>query len=66
MRSAALLTVMLITCLASACSVAPADCWTARKHGHDADSKPVSVRHVGRDEVDARLLEPKQEMRVAG
>jgi tetratricopeptide (TPR) repeat protein len=38
MRPAALLSAMLVTCLTSACAVAPADCWTARKHGHDAEA----------------------------
>jgi len=38
MRSVSLLSVMLVTCLTSACAVAPADCWTARKHGHDVDA----------------------------
>ncbi len=39
MRPAALLSAMLVTCLTSACAVAPADCWTARKHGHDAEAR---------------------------
>src|SRR6201988_3736281 len=39
MRPAALLSVMLIACITSAYAVAPADCWTARKHGHDAEAQ---------------------------
>jgi hypothetical protein len=32
---------------------------------HDPDREPVRVRHVDRDELNASLLQPKQEMRVA-
>jgi len=38
MRPAALLSAMLVTCFTSAYAAAPADCWTARKHGHDAEA----------------------------
>jgi hypothetical protein len=33
---------------------------------HDPDRQPVGLRHVGRHEVNAGLLEPEQEMRIAG
>ena len=34
-------------------------------HRHDSHRQPVGVRHVGGDEVDTRLLQAEQEMRVA-
>jgi hypothetical protein len=34
-------------------------------HGHDAYRQPVCVRHVGAYELDTRLLEAKEEVRVA-
>jgi len=33
---------------------------------HDVHGDPVRVRHIGRDEVHAGLLQPEQEVRVAG
>ena len=35
-------------------------------HRHDADDQFVGLGHVGGDEPDAGLLEPEQEMGVAG
>ena len=34
-------------------------------HGHDPDREPVRLWHVGRDEVDARLLQAEEEVSVA-
>jgi hypothetical protein len=35
-------------------------------HGHDPDRQPIGVRHVGGNEINAGLLETKQEVSVAG
>jgi hypothetical protein len=37
-----------------------------RDDRHDAHGHPVRVRHVGGHEIDARLLQAEQEVRVAG
>jgi Tfp pilus assembly protein PilF len=39
MRRAALLPVLLLACVAFAEAAVPGDCWTLRKHGHDAEAQ---------------------------
>ena len=39
MRHAALLPAILLTCLVPASALVPGDCWTQRKHGHDAEAQ---------------------------
>jgi Resolvase, N terminal domain len=34
-------------------------------HSHDAHRHAIGVRHVGGDEIDTRLVQPQQEMRIA-
>jgi hypothetical protein len=37
-----------------------------RDQSHDTDGQTVGVRHLGRDELDAGLLQAEQKVRVAG
>jgi len=39
MKRMALLPIILLTCLVSARSLVPDDCWMKRKHGHDAEAQ---------------------------
>lgn len=39
MRRIALLPTLLLACLVPASALAPSDCWTASKHGHDAEAQ---------------------------